>query len=264
MSSTFAALQSLFRGRHPHQPADLPSDFEIELPAEEDEELVEKSTPYLHAHLAGEVFGIEYTTPKGDLSRRWITIEGFKQSNSGNWAICAYCFTRKGLRSFPLDRVQALFDGQGEPVDVSEIFPHDNGGVRVPNLKIQTTGKAVIDTCRDGLRALTALAKIDGRLVDEEVEAIVKYAKSSSTAAGVDMGLEEEKAIQRYVRNLQPTGDVVTDCVHRIGELELPKQEDFFWYAREIMDADGLQDESEVEMILEISETLAGELKTSM
>jgi len=260
MPSTIARLQALFQGRHPEQPADLHPDFKVELPDTEEEPEIDKSSPYVHAHLAGHVFGIEYTTPRGTLGRRWITIEGFKKSKAGDWLVYAYCFAHKGIRSFALDSIQALFDAQGEPVDPSEIFPNGGDGAPVTAAFANTSGKAIIDTCHDGLRALAALAKIDGKLDQSEIQAIVKYAETSSKSAGITMTPDDNTAIERYIRNLQPTGDVVASCLTRISESELTAQEEFFWYAREVMDADGLQDEAEVAMILEISETLNKEL----
>lgn len=260
MSLTFAGLQSLFQGRHPMQPADLHPDFKVEIPDVGEEEEHDRSSLYMDAHLAGQVFGIEYAARRGSLSRRWITIEGFKKSNGGDWSICAYCFAHKGVKSFALDRVQALFDAQGEPVTLSEIFPLGSDGEPVTSVLNNMSGRATIAACHDGLRALTALAKIDGKLVQSEVQWILKYAEAGSKSANITMTADDKQAIERYIRNLQPTGDVVADSLKRIAEKEIAVQKEFFWYAREVMDADGLQDETEVKMILDISEALSHEI----
>lgn len=260
MSSTFAGLRSLFKGRDPEQPADLDPDFKVEVPDVDEGGDVDNSSPYINADLAGEVFGIEYTNPHGALSRRWITVEGFKQSNGGDWSICAYCFVRKRVLSFSLDNIQALFDAQGEPVTLAEIFPAGTDGVPVSAALSDTSGRAIIAACRDGLRALTALAKIDGHLHQKELESVLAYAAASAKMADIAMSPDDKKAIERYVRNLQPTGDVVTDSLDRIAETDLATQKEFFWYAHDVMDADGLQDEAEIKMFLEISEALSHEL----
>jgi hypothetical protein len=260
MSSPLSGLRSLFHGRDPQSPEKLHPDFKVELPHEHDEHEADHSSPYIHVDRAGEVFGIEYETPRGSLSRRWITVEGFKQSRSGDWFLYGYCFARKGVKSYALDRVRAIYDHDGEPVALSEIFPE--GSANAPDAKAlaDTPGKEVIASCRDGLCALTALAKIDGTLDPKEVEFILKYAEAAAKKANLNVTAEDTKAIERYIRNVQPTGDVVAESLDRIGETDLATQKEFFWYAREVMDADGLQDEAEIEMILEISEALSHEL----
>lgn len=260
MSSTIAGLRSLFQGRDPKQPEDLSPDFKVDLPEVDEGNDVDKSLSYVNVDRAGEVFGIEYTTAQGALSRRWVTVEGFKKSSEGNWSLCGYCFVRKRIRSFPVGQIKALFDAEGEPITLSEIFPSESGAVPKSDALSDTSGHATIAACRDGLRALTALAKIDGHLHEKEVETILGYAEAQSKKAGIDVGSNDKKAIQRYIKNLQPTGDVVTGCLDRIGEMEGATQKDFFWHAHRVMDADGLQDEAEVKMFLEISEALSHEL----
>lgn len=260
MSSTFAGLRSLFKGRHPQQPADLAADFKVDIPNGDEGEDVDHSTPYINADLAGEVFGIEYKTPQGPVSRRWISVEGFKKSSDGEWSLYAYCFGRKRVRSFSLSQIEALFDAQGEPVALSEIFPAGHEGAPEPGVLADTSGRAIIAACRDGLRALTALAKIDGHLHDKELESVVGFAEATAKKAGLAMSPDDKSAVQRYVRNLQPTGDVVADSLDRIAQTNLATQKEFFWYAHDVMDADGLQDEAEIKMFLEISEALSHEI----
>lgn len=260
MSSTLSRLRSLFQGRDPELPEELSSNFKVDIPDGEDEEVVDKSSPYVNVNRAGEVFGIEYETRQGALSRRWVTVEGFKQSRSGDWFLYAYCFARKGVRSYALDRVRALFDGQGDPVALSEIFPSESGAAPKAEGLEKIPGKDLIAACRDGLRALTALAKIDGKLHQKEVETILKYADAASKKAGIEMTDDVKGGIERYVRNLQPTGNVVAESLGQIGEADAGEQKEFFWFAREVMDADGLQDEAEIKMILEISDALSNEI----
>lgn len=260
MSSKFAGLRSLFKGRDPEQPADLDPDFKVVIPDVDEGEEVDKSLPYINADLAGEVFGIEYAGPQGALSRRWVSIEGFKQSDAGDWSICAYCFIRKRMWSIPLDRVQAVFDTRGEPVALANIVPASSGIAPVSDAMTDTSGRAIIAACRDGLRALTALAKIDGHLHHKEQETVLAYAAAAAKKADIVMTADDKTAIERYVRNLQPTGDVVSDCLDRVAETDLATQKEFFWHAHEVMDADGLQDEAEIKLFLEISEALSHEI----
>jgi hypothetical protein len=260
MSSTFAGLRSLFKGRHPEQPSDLDPNFKVDVPDGDEGGDVEQASPYINADLAGEVFGIEYKTAQGSVSRRWVSVEGFKRSSDGEWSICAFCFVRNRVRSFSLEQIQAIFDAQGEPVALSEIFPAGHEGAPAPDVLANTSGRAIIAACRDGLRALTALAKIDGHLHDKELETVVSFAAATAKKAGLAMTPDDREAVERYVGNLQPTGDVVADSLDRIAQATLATQKEFFWYAHEVMDADGLQDEAEIKMFLEISEALSHEI----
>ncbi len=260
MSSPFAGLRSLFKDRNPEQPADLAPDFKVDVPEVDKGGEADTSSPYINADMAGEVYGIEYTNPQGALTRRWVSVEGFKRSMDGDWSLYAYCFVRKRVRCFSLDNIQALFDGQGEPVALADIFPAGHGDAPVSGILDDTSGRAIIAASRDGLRALTALAKIDGHLHQKELESVVAYAAAGAKKANIAMSPDDKKAIERYIGNLQPTGDVAADSLDRIAKTDLATQKEFFWYARDVMDADGLQDEAEIKMFLEISETLSHEI----
>jgi hypothetical protein len=135
MRSTFVGVRSLFKSRNPKQAVDLNPGFEVDLLGVSEMESSDRSSPYIKVDLPGEVFGIEYKTPHRSLSRRKITIEGFKQSKAGEWSICGYCFTHRGPRSFSIDRVQALFNTHGEPVALSEFFPPSSDHVLATNLR---------------------------------------------------------------------------------------------------------------------------------
>ena len=142
MPSKFAGLRSLFKGRDPELPADLDPGFEVNVSEADEGEDVDKSSPYINVDLAGQVFGIEYAGPQGALSRRWVSIEGFKQSGAGDWSICAYCFIRKRMWSISLDRVQAVFDTGGEPVALADIVPASSGIAPVSDAMADTSGRA--------------------------------------------------------------------------------------------------------------------------
>lgn len=239
MTTILSGLTSLFKGRDPEQPEGLSPDFKVEIPEEEEADKEKSSEPYIDVDLAGNVYGVVYQTPMGAQSRRWVTVEGFKKNADGMWSMYAYCFVRKRVRSFPLDKIEALYDAEGEPLTLSEIFPQASGAA--PKLA-DTSGHATIDACRDGLRALAALAKIDGTYHDKEHDTIMAFAAAASKKAGVTMGAADQEAVARYVKHLQPTGDLVAGCLERIAEEDNATQKEFFWAAREVMDADGLQE----------------------
>ncbi|KJS37604.1 MAG: hypothetical protein VR70_12130 [Rhodospirillaceae bacterium BRH_c57] len=61
--------------------------------------------------LIGMAFGIEYRGTKGASSRRWVTV---RKIDAEKGKLSAYCWQRRALRTFNLDRIQDVVDGAGE------------------------------------------------------------------------------------------------------------------------------------------------------
>jgi predicted DNA-binding transcriptional regulator YafY len=60
--------------------------------------------------LIGITMGIEYVDSGGtNISRRWITISKFAETNKGHLAVEAYCFLRDDFRTFRVSRIVKLF-----------------------------------------------------------------------------------------------------------------------------------------------------------
>ena len=98
---------------------------------------------------------------------------------------------------------------------------------------------------------------IDGELHTKELHSLLEYAEAVAKSTGTNYSDDDKKGVERFIRSQQPTGDLVASSLDAVSETSEDAQQEFFWYAHKVMDADGLQDEAEVKMILEISEALS-------
>lgn len=255
MSNPFTELVNFFTGRAPAAPKDLDMEFESADGGAEDEgsEAVEKPDPIL----AGEVLGIEYTSTGGAVQRRWMSVEGFKQRPDGAWAVCGYSFTRRRAWSMPIERITKVHNREGESFSSKEAFGVNAQGVPGAKEKENERFEAILDLCGDGVRTLTALARIDGELHPKELGVILDYAQKACSRNNLELEDKDRFLVERFVKSQQPTGGVVEGCLKRLSTSDSEAQIDFFWHAREVMDADGLQDPAEVEMFLKISDGLS-------
>jgi tellurite resistance protein len=200
--------------------------------------------------LSGMTIGIEHVDVDGSVSRRWATIVTTAEVDGQNRLLC-HCFASEGLRSFRVDRVINLFDEHGETFDVREFLL-----LKVPPTKARTGGGAYRSAVRDGLRVLIAVARADGHLDAEEVDAIMDYARAEGARKGVT---EDEAALaelRRYIERLQPSGSVVASCIDRLANEDEQTQKNLLAYLAKVVRADGILDSSEAELERLIAERL--------
>lgn len=65
----------------------------------------------------GVAFGIQYRAGNGQTTRRWITVRSVDLSDGSMWA---YCWARRDLRTFRLDRIREVVDGDGQVLSGEE------------------------------------------------------------------------------------------------------------------------------------------------
>jgi tellurite resistance protein len=237
-----ASIRKLFEGRAPERPH-----FAVA-----GEEAGEKGIGQVHDHdanhelrdheLSGMTIGIEHVDADGSVSRRWATIVATAEVDGHNQLLC-HCFLSKDLRSFRMDRVINLFDEHGETFDVREFLQ-----LKVSPTKARTGGGSYRSVIRDGLRVLIAVARADGQLDAEEVDAIMDYARAEGNRKGVT---EDEAALAelcRYIERLQPSGSVVTSCIDRLTNEDEETQGNLLAYLAKVVWADHVLDSSEAEL----------------
>ncbi len=105
-------------------------------------------------------FGINYINGKGIKSSRWITVIRIYSEES----FYAQCESSGRFRQFRFDRVDSIFDGNGEIHDPAQFFGYFD--IYVPNFipPKRKYGKALKAYRRDEVKVLTALCRIDGYL----------------------------------------------------------------------------------------------------
>lgn len=230
---------------------------DFELGNEPDAPLSNKATdrPSYNYDSVGEVIGIEYQNASGEASRRWISILGFKQSKAKLWSVYAICLTKNKRCQFRLDRIQAVFNQDGEILEISDVF-----GIDPPTPEaVEPNGNSGIvlrRKCRDQLRIMIALAKIDGHLHPSEIEVILSYAESIAAQNHLPFQEAEQQTIERYIRNQHPSGEVIAASLKSLDQSDAFIQRDFLWYLRHLIDADRVQSSEEVHLLLNIADSL--------
>ena len=238
----FASIRRSFEGRVPERPqfaATTQEAGEKEVGQSHDPGIVQQYTDH---ELSGMTIGVEYLDEDGSVSRRWVTIVTTAEVDGQNRLLC-HCFVSEGLRSLRIDRVINLFDEHGETFDVREFLQ-----LKASPTKARTGGGSYRSALRDGLRVLIAIARADGQLHAEEVDAIMDYAR----AEGARKGVPEDEAIlaelRRYIERLQPSGSVVISCIDRLTNEDEDARGNLLAYLAKVVRADGVVDSSEAEL----------------
>ena len=105
MSDGFAALMKDVNEGHPRAPRVVSFD---DLPA--------NGEPH---DLVNVAFGMEYQSAK-ELSRRWVTVR--KVETFPPAKMSAFCWVSRRVKSFRLDRIQTVYDGDGVCMDPAAFF----------------------------------------------------------------------------------------------------------------------------------------------
>jgi hypothetical protein len=131
--SLFENFASLFRRTHetppnlpaPHSPTGLntPDTRETNHAADADEHQVEhQAIDDVGSELWGISFSIEYRDANANVTVRGIRIRRFSRTAQGWLCMGAYCYERKALRSFRLDRVVSIIDEDGVIWETRDFF----------------------------------------------------------------------------------------------------------------------------------------------
>ena len=194
--------------------------------------------------------GIEHVDADGSISRQWATIVATAEMDGHNQLLC-HCFRSEDLRAFRMDRVISLFDEHGETFDVREFLQ-----LKASPTKARTGGGSYRSAIRDGLRVLIAIARADGQLDAQEVDAMIEYARSEGARKGVTADEAALAELRRYIERLQPSGSVVASCIDRLTEEDQETQKNLLAYLEKVIRADGVIDGSEAELEMLIAERL--------
>lgn len=235
---------------------------------------------------AGSTFAIDYLDSTGTLSRRRITMREI-YTNGDRTYVQAFCHERRAARSFRFDRIIEVIDIDGECHDPRRFFTESLGLVfptveqvsappkppsparadqaqtrnRAAKPDVRTTdkpGMAQRRVARDGLRVLVALARADGELHPEEPEVILDYIAEQCDLCGIDMTETDRAALLPYLKRQQPSSDVLGECLSALNTAPRIQQRLLIRFAMMLMDADGVQDPAEFDLIMRIQQELAG------
>jgi tellurite resistance protein len=237
-----ASIRKSFEGRVPERPHFAVADQEVgqkDVGRSYDHGGVQEYTDH---ELSGMTIGIEHVEADGSVSRQWTTIVATVDMDGHNRLLC-HCFASEGLRAYRVDRVITLFDEHGETFDVREFLQ-----LKASPTKARTGGGSYRSAIRDGLRVLIAIARADGQLDAEEVDAIMEYARAEGARKGVTEDATALAELRRYIERLQPSGSVVTSCIDRLTAEGEETQKNLLVYLAKVVRADGVVDSTEAEL----------------
>ena len=232
--------------------------------------------------VAGTVFAIEYEDSKKNATRRRISLGAVKADDKGRVYLQAFCLERRAVRSFRLDRVRSVIDVDGEVHDTPRYF-RDILRIDVPeevftaseaplprmqsatvaqasgalaDTRFSVPGRAQRHAARNGLRILSALARSDGFMDDAELEVILDYIAHRADFDGINMDEADRAALLPYLRRQYPTTDVLSRCLEAVEEESPSQQRLLIRHAIQLIDADGVQDPAEFDLLLRIQKQL--------
>ncbi|WP_347534612.1 WYL domain-containing protein [Inquilinus sp. CAU 1745] len=220
--------------------------------------------------LWGVTFAIEYKDSKGASSRRRITLHHLYEVDGGRRYLYCLCHERKAKRTFRFDRVQTIIDLDGvvhQPEtffaeELRVVWPqrsftttHSAPGSATTN-SVEKPGAAHRRIARDGLRVLAALARTDGFLHPEEIEVILQYIGRKAEAVGLEMSEDDRGALVSHLRRQFPNVHVLEKCVKKLELEPVVDQKLLLRHAITLVNVDGVQDENEFNVLLDLQQRL--------
>jgi tellurite resistance protein len=276
--SLFENFASLFRRTHttrpnlpaPHSPTGLntPDTRETNHAADADEHQVEhQAIDDVGSELWGISFSIEYRDANHNLTVRGIRIRRFSRTAQGWLCMGAYCYERKALRSFRLDRVVSIIDEDGVIWETRDFFSkelhvdlgefHSPGGpVPLEARKGDRPGEALRCRAKDGLDVLVALAHADHVLRDEEVGAMLDYASHCALKGGIAVTDDDCRALVAYLRRRRPHLATLAQSLRRLDQRSAEEKRQLLRAGMAVMDADGEEHPDEFKLMMKIQDEI--------
>jgi len=259
--SLLVSLKSFFAERPSVRPDSCPDDFERGGETGDSDHLepvVGTDDDDVGHDLVGVSFGMEYVDAGGHVTRRWITVHGFRESTDGNHLMSAHCYLRAARRTFRLDHIRTIFDSDGVVYQPDDFFTLPGLDFGPASRRLDGPGVRQRREGRDAIRVLVALARIDGHLHPDELEVILGYIEARCAAARIPYDSSDREALCLYIKRLHPDGPVTARSLSGIlVEAETVKKE-FLFYATKVMNADGIQDPAEAAFMIDLSNEIKG------
>jgi len=213
-----------------------------ELANEDAADLLPEAAAVTHAHalaieLEPMVVAIEYRDAEGNFSRRRITTKRLLAKGRAG-VLQAWCHERNAPRTFALDAILAVIDGDGVVTDPKD-FWREIGVDTLDLLPLPGSNDArrLRDALRPGISVLTAMAKVDGRLADRELLAILDWVEDEAHERGIDYDVAALAILEAQIRRLSPGRDAIRGYLKRV--LECSTSQRFIRALRRVILADG-------------------------
>lgn len=175
---------------------------------------------------------MEYVNAKKEFSQRRVTLLNF----TGTHLRC-YCHERGALRTFKSNRIRGIFHPE-----TGEMFYNSVGVLHEWRHKY-TEGKTAFDKCKEGLQILIWLARVDGRIVSEEIPVMMDFIRDVCGEEGCHS--YDEQILLDWIKNQYPAPETVADCARSFRSRKNKVRSILLEHAEKLVHADGVYCEQE-------------------
>lgn len=175
----------------------------------------------------GQTFGIEYTNAKNEPSRRLITVRKITMGTVSP-LLNAFCHNSRRFKCFRIDRIQTIFDLDGEVFETN-LFLQENFGMgesystlsetEISPQNQNSTWSQLRNCCAHPARLLAALALSDGIMVEAEIDEAVRYLNLYSDRNGHCASDQEIKQLINYFKRIRPSESDIVKSLRYISSL---------------------------------------------
>lgn len=209
----------------------------------------------------GQHFAIEYRDAKGNLTRRRITVWAIRKSKSGMPSPYARCHERNAMRQFRIDRIQCCIDEDGVIHDTADFLADTFGmNAEVAELASNTaiSGRDLIKSCVSEAVLLAAMMNADGKIREQEVAVASAFCLTLCEKRQGRMLQGNLESLSKYIDRMNPTHSAILDACDVFLSSSVDEKAAVLRAMRDVMDADGDRDKTEIKFLNEISRDLIG------
>jgi len=219
----------------------------------------------------GQTFVICYVNAQAAQSTRRITMYALKRTPEARVLLFARCAETNEIMSFRADRIKYCMDITGEIYEPPAMFLVEIFGLGPSDAELlaaEAAGRGITwppldeaycvlrQQLRNELTLLTAMAESDGQVSVIESEAILVYAHSRSELLGIHLDQARKHKLQGFIRRLRPTEEQIRAAIDEISGRSAKSQIEVVRACSEVMLADGLAHEEEIDLLKKIEADL--------
>ena len=243
------AILDIFRGRKEDSvPPPPPVGRKPEVPSTQDD-VLEEEPSRSESPALGQALFIKYKDSKGQISERRISIKAVMQQSKGP-VVRAFCFERKAVRAFKVDRIVELHDlGTGEVFDDTDDI-YAALGFKTISENLGTREDRILFKYKDEITTLAFLARCDGDFSIEEEDVILDYLKDLST--------ERLKPgdLRKKIKGMAPAEDAFEESLSRLSSTSLDHIENLVDASISLVEADDKVTPEEEHFLVRLEQVL--------
>ena len=220
----------------------------------------------------GQSFVIQYRDAVGQFSTRSITVWAIRTNAQGIPSLIAKCHLRNETRAFRLDRIEAIADYDGVLIEPMDEFIRDTFGIvwkpgsgyTPPPVEEASdsggdTWTLIRRVCRgSAVQLLCAVALADGEMTAEEIEKILGFLYRRCHDSRIDLEPAHLAKLRLYVKRMQATPETIERALDRLVHSSPAVISEVIDACLEVMDADGIRDPAEIELLQALVREMRG------